>query len=395
MGGATEGSGVSGMIVDAPHPIGQWDDFVLVLREGSKQSAFYRNGALVDNFTRPASFPQVQTTMFRHPLQPGTGHAIGRVLCLRRSPQNGELDLIRNWIRESFTSVSSHNGGQDGAPWVDPAITSAAAVIRSKPISGVDPAKIWGLAENTILRPGSMTKLMTAYVGLNWLKKLNALGTLFTRTSADANAGSGANLAVGDTLDVTNALANMGLPSSNVTANMWARTIGSLILSQEGATGDGLTRFITAMNDANAEIGLTQSTWRNASGLDATGHLSSATDMSVLCGVASSQHPEFNDLWSEPTWQLQITGLNPRSITITHSVRFIANGDNRIVWGKTGTTTLATNCLLCEVRGPNGNRYFYVGFGATTDDNRYIDADKVFAAADQGVDWPKLIPTIR
>jgi hypothetical protein len=76
-------------------------------------------------------------------------------------------------------------------------------------------------------------------------------------------------------------------------------------------------------------------------------------------------------------------------------VRFIANGDNRIVWGKTGTTTLATNCLLCEVRGPNGNRYFYVGFGATTDDNRYIDADKVFAAADQGVDWPKLIPTIR
>lgn len=385
MQGATDGGGDDGGIASVPHPIGQWSDFVLVLKSGANASQLWVNGNLMDSFTRPATIPQVVTAFLRHSSQPGTGGRMGRVLALYRAPAEGEIGLIRSWLREGFA----------GDAWREPVLTSTAALIHSKPIPGHDAGEIWSKAGDTVLRPASMTKLLTAYVAMIWLKKLDALDTLFTRTSADNTGGSGANLNVGDTLDLTNALANLGLPSSNVTANVVARVVGEMILASESASGDGYARFVVEMNAEAARLGMTNSTWANPTGGDATGggNFTTARDMARLM-VAAEAHPEITSIWAHGTWPLVITGPNPRTITITHSVDFIEHGDPRVTWGKTGTTPLGGNCLLCEVKAPKGNRYYYVGFGSPTDVDRYADANLVMHAADTGVDWPMLVPRL-
>ncbi|WP_353429260.1 hypothetical protein [Paracoccus denitrificans] len=396
LNGVTDGAGVNGMIAPAPHPIGSWTDFVLILRAGTKASEFWVNGNLIDTFTRPESIHQGQTTLLRHPsagVADQSGQSLGRLLVLERAPADGELAVIRNWLRESFTSAAA----SDGSPWAEPTISSAAALIRSKPIAGMAGAVIWAKAGTEVLRPGSMTKLVTAYTGLRWLKQLDAMDTVFECQPGDATSGSGNNLTAGDTLDVDGAVANMGLPSSNVTTTVWARTIGQMILDHEAATGDAYSRFIAAMNAESARVGMIASTWGNASGLDGQGGgvWTTAEDLALLCEIADQEHPEFGRIWSQPTWDLEIGGPNARIISIGHSVDFIEYGDPRVTWGKTGTTTGAQNCMLCQVIAPGGSRYYYVGFGASSDSIRYADADAVFTAAADGVDWPILIPQLR
>ncbi|UFS63850.1 serine hydrolase [Paracoccus denitrificans] len=393
MQGATDGGGEDGGIAHVPHPIGHWSDFVLVLKAGTRASELWVNGNLMDTFTRPATIPQVVTAFLRHSSQPGVGGCMGRVLCLCRAPAEGEIAVIRSWLREGFAGGP---GGSGGA-WIEPVITASAAILHSKPIPGHDAGEIWSKAGDTVLRPASMTKLLTAHVALNWLKKLDALDTLFERQLVDQSAGSGSNLDVGDTLDLTNALANLGLPSSNVTANVVARVVGELILASESASGDGYDRFVVEMNAEAARLGMTASTWNNPTGGDSTGggNYTTARDMARLCVVVGETHPEITSIWANATWDLQIAGPNPRTVMITHSVDFIEHGDPRVTWGKTGTTPLGGNCLLCEFRGPKGNRFYYVGFQASTDASRFADADAVFAAAEVGVEWPSLIPQLR
>ncbi len=391
--GVVDGAGSGGMIAAAPHPIGQWADFVLILRSGEKQSQFWRNGVLIDTFSRPTTIAQTTTTLLRHPSAVGAGQTMGRVLCLHRAAADGELDLIRAWLGESFTSAAAN----DGSSWVEPEISSVAAMIRSKPVAGTVGAVIWAKAGIEVLRPGSMTKLVTAYTGLRWLKQLDAMDTVFECQPGDATSGSGNNLTAGDTLDVDGAMANMGLPSSNVTTTVWARTIGQMILDHEAATGDAYSRFIAEMNAESARVGMIANTWGNASGLDGQGGgvWTTAEDLALLCEIADQEHPEFQRIWSQPTWDLEIGGPNARIIPIGHSVDFIEYGDPRVTWGKTGTTTGAQNCMLCQVIAPGGSRYYYVGFGASSDAARYVDAEAVFSAAADGVEWPVIVPQLR
>jgi hypothetical protein len=379
IGGATEGSGPSGMILAAYHPIGSWSDFVLILREGSCKSEFWCNGALVDTFTRPDSIPDVQTTFFRHPEQTGStcGASMGRMLCLRRAPKSGDFDSIRRWIREGFEDFGTLYTKRSSGDLV---VGAQSVLLQKQGLGEFGPVEIWSKFANRKLRPASMTKLVTAYVGLYWLRKLGAMNTLFTRSHIDRSGGSGSNLKVGDTIDVPNALANLGLSSSNVTANVWARVIGELILAEEGATtGSGYERFMRAVNDESKALGFIDSYWTNPSGLDEEGHLSTARDIAKLCAVADEEFGQFAEIWGKATWPLVITGPNARSFTIKHSVKYIVNGNERITWAKTGTTNQGLNCLLMKIYAPNGSHYFYVAFASPTDACRYSDADAVLS----------------
>ena len=90
-----------------------------------------------------------------------------------------------------------------------------------------------------------------------------------------------------------------------------------------------------------------------------------------------------------------ISGPNPRVVPLAHSVDFIENNDLRVTWEKTGTAGSGGNSLVCEFKGPEENRFYYVGFGAVSDAERYTDADAVYAAAASGVEWPTLTPQMR
>ncbi|SIO72612.1 D-alanyl-D-alanine carboxypeptidase [Burkholderia sp. GAS332] len=296
-------------------------------------------------------------------------------------------------MRQHYSAqLNNTNDALDNArPETRPVLTSASAIIRLKPAPGLKGAELWGKDADMVLRPGSMTKLLTAHVGLKWLKKLWALNTQFECQARDAAGGSGNNLSVGDILDFENALANMGLPSSNVTTAVWARTIGKLILDHEGKKGDGRARFIAEMNATSVDLGMSNSRWGNVSGLDGGDNMSTARDLALLCEVADQCHPEISRIWSRATWTLVITGPNIRTVPIRHSANFIRDGRLDVLWGKTGTTRASGCSLLCEVNGPNGTRYYYVAFAASTNAARYADADAVFDVVREqlvaGFDW--------
>lgn len=288
-----------------------------------------------------------------------------------------------------------HAPGDELSPWLEPVLTSASAVIRSKPFNGFDGVEIWGKGADKALRPGSMTKLLTAYTGLLWLKRLKALDVQLVCRPEDATGGSANNLVAGDILHVDDALANMGLPSSNVTTSVWARTIGSMILEQEEKKGSGLARFVAEMNTVSKALCMKNSRWGNPSGLDGGNNLSSARDLALLCEISDQNHPEISRIWSKAKLSVTVGGPQARKIVIAHSANFIRNSSHNVTWGKTGTTRASGCSLLCEVKAPKGDRYYYVAFGAPTNADRYADASAVLDAAEKGIDWPNLVPVVR
>jgi hypothetical protein len=96
--GVSDASGIGGNIRSIDHPIGEWSDYMLIIRNGNKASAFYKNGGLVDSFTKPSSFPEIMCSLFGDVVSNDTviKQQFGRIISLHRAPNDGEITLIRN-----------------------------------------------------------------------------------------------------------------------------------------------------------------------------------------------------------------------------------------------------------------------------------------------------------
>lgn len=125
-----------------------------------------------------------------------------------------------------------------------------------------------GQAESRARPIASATKLMTAFVAL----EQGNLNQTLTAPGYDALAvESVLGLQKGERISLDNALVAMLLPSANDVAVAVAKGLA-------GSTG----RFVERMNEAAAELGMSDSSFTNPIGLDAPGHLSSARDLATL-----------------------------------------------------------------------------------------------------------------
>jgi D-alanyl-D-alanine carboxypeptidase (penicillin-binding protein 5/6) len=163
----------------------------------------------------------------------------------------------------------------------------------------------------------SITKLMTALVSVE-RASLSEVVTVSPR--AAAVDGSTAFLRAGEQLTVAQLLRAMLVQSANDAAEMLALHVG------EGSTA----RFVAAMNVKAAELGLTDTRFANAHGLDAPGHHSSARDTTVLLKHALGV-PFLRDT------------LGRESVTLPGGRSFPATDDLLSSWaplvgGKTGHT---------------------------------------------------------
>ena len=118
----------------------------------------------------------------------------------------------------------------------------------------------------------STTKIMTALLAL----EADNLDEWFTVDSdAIRVEGSSMGLQEGDQVTLRSLVYGMLLPSGNDAAQAAAVRL----------SGDQ-SSFVTEMNRRAEELGLENTQFQNASGLDADGHYSSAYDMAQLCRVA-------------------------------------------------------------------------------------------------------------
>ncbi|MEK0081957.1 D-alanyl-D-alanine carboxypeptidase family protein [Benzoatithermus flavus] len=140
------------------------------------------------------------------------------------------------------------------------------------------------------LPPASMSKLMTAYMIFDRLKhgRLKLDDEITISEKAWKMGGSQMFLKVGDRVRVEDLIRGIIIMSGNDACVAMAEALAG---SEE--------EFAREMTETARRIGLTNSTFANATGLDAPGHLMSVRDLATLARTIITEFPEYFKYYSE------------------------------------------------------------------------------------------------
>ena len=136
--------------------------------------------------------------------------------------------------------------------------------------------------------PASVTKLMTAYVALDAVRRGRLTLDTPMRVSPRAArmAPSKMGFKPGSEVTLDNALKIIMVKSANDVS----------VTIAEGVSGS-VEAFAAEMNSASARLGMTQSHWVNPNGLPNDAQVTSARDMAILARALHREFPEHRDLW--------------------------------------------------------------------------------------------------
>jgi D-alanyl-D-alanine carboxypeptidase (penicillin-binding protein 5/6) len=144
-----------------------------------------------------------------------------------------------------------------------------------------------------LMAPASMTKIMTANLVFDRLKdgRLTMEETLPVSENAWRKGGSKMFVRVGDEVTVEDLLRGIVIQSGNDASIVIAEAIGG----SESAFGD-------LMTEKAREIGMTETTFRNATGWPDPEHLTTARDMARLAAYTVSTYPDYYHLYGEKSF---------------------------------------------------------------------------------------------
>ncbi len=207
---------------------------------------------------------------------------------------------------------------------------------------------------------GSLTKLMTALL----ITEQHDLGeTVTVPEGIERVKGSTIGLEAGEQYAAGDLLTALLVAS----ANDAALTLAMFHAGSEEA-------FVEQMNARARVLGLRNTTFANAAGLDDSAQRSTARDIAWLAAFVLRQQP----IRARMALRFStITSYGGRAIPFTHTHAML--GEEGIVAGKTGTTDAAGQCLLSLVRR-GGREYVALLFGSR---NRYADMRAVLAAMEE------------
>jgi D-alanyl-D-alanine carboxypeptidase (penicillin-binding protein 5/6) len=141
------------------------------------------------------------------------------------------------------------------------------------------------------MAPASLTKILTAILVL----EQGNLEDVVTVAPEDLVGESSMGVVAGEQQTLHNLLYGLLLPSGNDAAMAIARSMGAKSQAKEGASSDSIGRFADMMNARVAQLGLTDSQFKNPHGLDTEGHYSTAYDLASLTWYAL-HFPTFNEI---------------------------------------------------------------------------------------------------
>ncbi len=144
------------------------------------------------------------------------------------------------------------------------------------------------------LPPASMSKLMTAYMVFSRLKEgsLSLDDTFPVSEKAWRKGGSKMFVEVNTRVKISDLLRGIIIQSGNDACIVVAEGIGG--------TEDN---FATMMTDTAKEIGLRDSTFRNASGWPDPDHLMSVRDLALLARTIIHEFPQYYDIYGEKDFE--------------------------------------------------------------------------------------------
>lgn len=208
--------------------------------------------------------------------------------------------------------------------------------------------------ENKKLSMASTTKIMTSLIALEEATPEREIIVTSEMVSVE---GTSMGLKIGDSVSLRELVYGMMLQSGNDAANTVAHVVGG---SPEN--------FAKIMNERAKQIGMNNTNFVTASGLDDKMHYSTAFDMALLA-AESIKNPEFRFICSQKSAKLTY-GNPPYPRTLTNH--------NRLLWKysgsigiKTGFTKKSGRCLVSAAER-NGITLVAVTLNAGDDWNDHI-----------------------
>lgn len=202
--------------------------------------------------------------------------------------------------------------------------------------------------------PASITKIMTMLLLMERIDTGEISLDDMVTTSEHANSMGGTQiwLEVGEQMSVNDLLKATAINS----ANDAAVALAEYMAGTEEA-------FVQLMNQKAAELGMTGTTFCNATGLDAEGHLSTARDIAIM-GRELLKYPLITEYTS--VYMDSLRNGETELVNTNKLVRFY-EGCNGL---KTGTTDGAGSCL-CASATRDGMTLIAVSMGSATSKERF------------------------
>jgi D-alanyl-D-alanine carboxypeptidase (penicillin-binding protein 5/6) len=180
------------------------------------------------------------------------------------------------------------------------------------------------LSKNADVRisPSSMTKMMTAYVVFDQIKKGRVSLTNQCLIGKDAwrKSGSSMFLNYGDVVSIEDLVKGLLVVSGNDAAIALAET-----------TAGGSNNFVALMNAKAKELNLKNSHFKNPHGLNEEGHYMSLRDLATLATRLYQDFPQYSHYFGMPEFTYH-------NITQHNRNPLIKGGYDGVVGGKTGYT---------------------------------------------------------
>jgi len=217
------------------------------------------------------------------------------------------------------------------------------------------------------LPPASVTKVMTLLLIYEAVRdgKIKWEDNVTVSEHAASMGGSQVFLEVGETQTVADMTKCIAIASANDAAVAMAEKIGG---SEEG--------FVNLMNERAKELGMENTVFKNACGLDTDGHVTTARDIALMSKELITNFPEIEQYTT--TWQDTITHTTRRGTT-----EFGLTNTNKLVrWYegatglKTGSTGNAKYCLSATAN-KNGMSLIAVIMAAPDNKSRFGEAMKL------------------
>lgn len=217
----------------------------------------------------------------------------------------------------------------------------------------------------TRVYPASITKIMTAMLAL---RKGN-LDETVTITQENVTLEEGSQVCgfqAGDRVTMDQLLHCLLVYSGNDAASAIAEYVG-------GST----ETFVDMMNRYAAQLGCTGTHFSNPHGLQDENHYTTPYDIYLMLKEAL-KYPEFTEITQMSSYTLDYTKADgSQMITYLEATDHYLTGeanapkDVTILGGKTGTTSLAGNCLALLSQNAYGNPYVSIVMGADSKEKLY------------------------
>ncbi len=230
--------------------------------------------------------------------------------------------------------------------------------------------------------PASITKIMTLLLVMEAIEtgKINLSDMVTASEHACSMGGTQIWLEPNEQMSVEDLLKATAV----VSANDAAVALGELVAGSE-------TAFVSQMNDKAKLLGMTNTTFKNATGLDADGHASTARDISIM----SKELLKHKDITKYTTiWMDSLRDGKNELVNTNKLIRYYEGATGL----KTGTTDGAGACLSASAER-DGLELIAVTMGSATSKERFASARTLldygfsgFSVVKPEIDSSKLAP---